>query len=496
MVAALVALLSRPWVAGGLAALATRWPHLTDLPRQDAEVYLTIGEQWWNGAIPYRDLFDHKGPFTYELFAALSPLLPDSLLAVRLALLGVFVVSIWQLAALAGRHAGSTAAWCSAVVYGVAGSSILYEGPDPNTEQWALMGVVACVDLADRFRSDGRLRWAIAAGAAVGLLVSMKTTHLVMAPIVVALLLQRRDARVAGVGAAAASFLAVGALTLVPFAIAGALGDVRFAVVDYNREYARASLDGLLAAPWREQAVYLLAFPGLPLLLAGLALGAAAWRERDLRGVVALGIGWLLLAWVSARSTGRTYPHYFVVVTPALSLLVGVGLAALARRAPQIRTALAAVVLCALAATLALDGWRAAIAVPPDRRWMATDNGLLAPIRDAADYVQRITTSDERVYVVTGGTTNGGQVLYWLADRRPADRLIFPSDMVPPRFDEVSARLARDPPAALVVIPGAPLEPFMGAIRNGGLEVVNRLPTGTGAEVQVWARPSAARGTR
>jgi 4-amino-4-deoxy-L-arabinose transferase-like glycosyltransferase len=442
--------------------------------------------------VPYRDLFDHKGPLTYELFAGLSALLPDSLLAVRLALLAAFVVSIWQLAALAGRHAGPTAAWCTAVVYGMAGSSIVYEGPDPNTEQWALIGIVACVDLADRFRADGRLRWAIGAGAVVGLLVAMKSTHLVMAPVVAALLLQRRDGRAAGAAAATGAFLAAGALTLVPFALAGALGDLRFAVIDYNREYARGSLDGLLAAPWREQATYLLAFPGLPLLLAALALAAAAWRERDLRRIVALGLGWLLLAWVSARSTGRTYPHYFVPITPPLALLAGIGLAAVLRRAPQARVAVVAAVLCALAATLALEGWRASVAVPPDRRWLSTDNSPVASVDDAADYVHRITDADDRVYVVTGGATNGGQLLYWLADRRPADRLIFPSDMVPPRFDEVSVRLARDPPAALVVIPGAPLEPFMGAIERGGLEVVRRFPTGTGGEVVVWARPSAA----
>jgi hypothetical protein len=194
---------------------------------------------------------------------------------------------------------------------------------------------------------------------------------------------------------------------------------------------------------------------------------------------------------------GADLPALLVVVTPPLALLTGVGLAAVLRPAPQLRVAVAAVVLCALAATLSLDGWRAAVAVPADRRWMATDNGLLAPVHDAAEYVHRITGPDDRVYVVTGGMTNGGQVLYWLADRRPADRLIFPSDMVPPRFDEVSGRLARNPPAALVVIPGAPLEPFLAAIDEGGLEVVRRLPTGTGAEVLVWARPSAAaRGTR
>ena len=60
--------------------------------------------------------------------------------------------------------------------------------------------------------------------------------------------------------------------------------------------------------------------------------------------------------------------------------------------------------------------------------------------------------------------------------------------MVPPRFAEVSADLARRSPAALVVIPGAPLEPLQAAIENGGLEVVGRFDDGAGAAVELWSR--------
>ena len=52
----------------------------------DPVVYLTIGNEVLHGAVPYRDLFDHKGPLTYWIYAGLNLLLPSSYSAVRLAL--------------------------------------------------------------------------------------------------------------------------------------------------------------------------------------------------------------------------------------------------------------------------------------------------------------------------------------------------------------------------------------------------------------------------
>lgn len=483
--------LGRPVVAGALAAVLTRAPQLWDRTLVDVDVYATIGQQWWHGVAPYRDIFDHKGPFLYELFAVLTAVLPRSLFALHVALLAAFLVSIWQLGALAGRYAGRTAAVCAAVVYAVAASSVVFEGPEPNAEQWALIGLVACVDLADRFRAGGRLAHAVGAGIVLAAIVAIKPGHLVMAPIVVVLLALRRDRRAAGLAAAGGAFVVTGLAILVPIALSGALGEMRFAVIDYNRTYAGNTFDALLDGGPGLIRSWLLTFPGSWLLFAGMAGALVTRGSPDARRLITLAAVWAVAAWVFARSSGRIYPHYFIVMTPPLALLVGAGLQAILDRAPPAAPALVALAVLAITVPFAIANWRAALDIPAQQRWMRVRNPQLAPVDDAARLVRRITGPHDRVYVATSAG-KGGQFLYWLADRRPADRLIFPGEMVPSRFREVGERLARRPPDVLVMVPGAPDPPFAAAIANGRLRTVARFPTASGEELRVLATGAAA----
>ncbi len=114
----------------------------------------------------------------------------------------------------------------------------------------------------------------------------------------------------------------------------------------------------------------------------------------------------------------------------------------------------------------------------------------LRSVDEAASFVREDHEPDDRVFVATGGGggTNGGQFLYWLADRRPAYRIFYPADVVPQRFDEVSAALARNPPDVLVWIPGTPKEPYEAAIANGRLRARRALPGAPGQDLEVYAR--------
>jgi hypothetical protein len=72
-------------------------------------------------------------------------------------------------------------------------------------------------------------------------------------------------------------------------------------------------------------------------MLAGLALGAVAARDRATRRLAMLGLAWLGLAWIFGRSMVRPYAHYFIATTPPLALLIGAGVASMAGRAPADR---------------------------------------------------------------------------------------------------------------------------------------------------------------
>ena len=473
-------------LAGCLAAILTRAPHLWDASLFDVDVYLTIGQQWWNGAVPYRDLFDQKGPFLYEWFALLSAALPNTIPAVRIAFAVAFLGSVVQMSALARRHLDGPGTWCATLAYAIAASSVAFEGPDPNADQWALIGLVASVDLADRRRCGGSLAWAAAAGGVLALLVAIKPHHAVMLPFVALLLALGAEGRVRALVLAGGTFAAVLIATVVPIALGGGLGEMRFIMTTYNPEFIRVAVDELTAGGARAGIDWLMTYPATAYALVGVALGLVAFSDRRLRPVAWLGLAWLLAAWIFALAGVRLYPHYFIATVPPLALLAGAGVSALARRSAAAGPVVAAVVVAAVCVPLAVDGWRSALEIPVAQRWMGRHVPALSPVADAARIVGGVTAPGDRIYVHTA-PLYGGQTIYWLTGRRPADRLTFPGDMVPPRYDEVAARLAADPPAAIVTMPGAPQGGLDGAIAKGRMKVVARLADGVGRELLVWS---------
>ena len=273
---------------------------------------------------------------------------------------------------------------------------------------------------------------------------------------------------------------------MVPIALGGGLGDLRFIMTTYNPEFIRVAVDELTAGGLRDGIVWLLTYPATAYALVSLALGLVAWSDRRLRPVAWLGLAWLLAAWVFALAGVRLYPHYFIATVPPLALLAGAGVSALARRSAAAGPVVAAVVVAGVCLPLAVGGWRSALEIPVAQRWMGRHVPALSPVADAARIVRGVTAPGDRIYVHTA-PLYGGQTIYWLTGRPPADRLTYPGDMVPPRYDEVATRLAADPPTAIVMMPGAPQGGLDGAIAKGRMKVVARLPDGVGRELLVWS---------
>jgi hypothetical protein len=476
-----------PWVAGAALALAIRLPNLGDKLAMDAAAYLAGGFAWSEGLVPYRDVFDHKGPLNAELFVALDWLLPTSAVALRLLLLAAFVGSLVQLTVLLRRHVPG-AAWPAVVVYAITASSPLFQGQDLNTEHIALPLAIAAADLADRARAarSGGIGAAVGVGVAVAAAVGLKSIFLlVAAPVPLILLARRRGMLAAACGGAV---LAAAAM-LVPYAAAGVLGDLREAVIDYSRDWAAANWQALLDHGAGEVLAYLAAFPSPVLPLLGLAVGLIALGDPVRRPAAACAAAAALGGWLAARAPGQSYDHYFLLPVPGLAVLCGLGVDALAARAPGLRRPLIALAVVPILAALAIRPVADALRIAPDSRWGPHYMPTLTRQDDAAQIVAARTEPDERIYVMTGGYTNSGQAIYWQARRAPASRFIFPGDVIPPALDEVEDDLARRPPAAVVLMPGAPIEPVAAAIEAGGLVEVAALEAPEGLVTTVYARP-------
>ncbi len=484
--------LGRPWVAGAIVALAVRLPNLRDGFDNDVAIYLTGGFAWARGDLPYRDLFDHKGPFNAELFAALDWLLPASPVALRLAMFAVFVASLAQLASLVARHSPA-AAWSASVIYAIAASSPLVHGHDLNTEHWALPLIIAAADLADRARLTAArvdrervaLMLAAGAGVAIALAAGLKSIYLLAAAPVPALLVVSRPRLVA---AMAGGSLVAAAAILLPFAISGTLRELGDAILGYSREFAGERLGAVFDDGPGGFAEYLVETPDLLLPAFALALGAIAARVESLRrpaGVAGIAV---LGGWLVARLPGESYLHYFALPLPGLAVLCGLGVAALCRGAPDARWLVTAVVCFPIAAVLGLGPMRDALTIEPERRWGDVALPCVGSQDEAAEAVAELTEPGDRIYVATGtGASYFGQQIYWQARRLPASRFIFPRDVVPPAYAEVAADLERTPPAAVVLMPDPVMEPVAAAVEAGGLESAARIDCGGGAAIEVLA---------
>src|SRR6266545_4053301 len=265
-----------------LAALACglRSP-LHDLPlERDEGAYAIIATRWLAGDALYRDLFDHKPPLVYLVFALARILPGDAVRAIReLATLYLLLVSFAVLALgwrLYGRWPG-VAAQALVLAYG---TSRAFEGLTFNSESVLILpATLGCllVVVGMQGRRPALFGWA---GMCVGLAVASKPVGAVLlAPQVLAPLMVpwpwRRRLAGASLGLAGA------ALPLLGFGLLlwrqGALAAAFEALISYNRLYAADSV----AQGWYFEQLWRIWAPmfalGLP-ALAGL-VATTAFRE-------------------------------------------------------------------------------------------------------------------------------------------------------------------------------------------------------------------------
>ena len=272
----------------------------------------------WKGLVPYRDLFDHKQPLIYPVYAVID-LFGQRTSSVRVAAMTVAAFGALAVAVLARPLLGRARATLAGCVIAVVSAAPFVEGFDLNTEHLLAPITAAAVLVSIRYR---RHRWAVfGAGVLLGLGAITKAIGVLAAPAVflplVSVPLDRRD-----LGRKALVFTGAAALPLIVillvYVVTDGLGALVDANITYNRSYVGAqdlSLDRFIEAE-----------PVLIASLAAVALGVGIARllfaRGDRTGVIAL-LLWLGGAWTGAKFGGRDFPHYFApVLAPAIILIL------------------------------------------------------------------------------------------------------------------------------------------------------------------------------
>jgi hypothetical protein len=440
-------------------ALALRLPTLQMPLDRDASVYAVVGRSL-GGALPYRDLIDHKQPLVYPVYALLEALAPRSEVAIRLASALAAGLAAWLLFVGLRPFVGRTRAAGAAGIALVVGASRFVQGFELNTEHLLVLTGTLLVVAALRL-SGVRSWWApFVVGLLCGLAILTKAVGVLFVPAALAPLVLRRPAVGVVVPFAAGTalpLLAVAAL----WAAHGALGDLVSWNWTYNRQYTAAlSLSDRISA--------LRTYPADLLLIAVAAVaGILALRDRGPRDPLAVTLClWLAGAVLGALLGGYGYAHYYApLVPPAAALLVLPTI-----RGRVLAAALAVVAVAPFVVDYARGLGRSAASLsvrdygPQARLW--------ADYEPVGALLRRRSRPGDRLFVA--GNEAG---FYWQGDMRPATRLLYdsPLNLRPELAGEVTRELCARPPR-FVVLPAGALPPYATCLGTGGYRRVGTFP--------------------
>jgi len=305
-------------------------PHFYPIPRRDSGVYLYIGEQILEGKLPYRDLWDHKGPLIYYI-NALGIWLKEG------SLWGIWII---QLASIGGavflgyfamsKVFSKASALFGSVLWLIYLHDLLWGGN--HVEEYALFLEFMSVILFWKSEKNHSHYWnEFFIGIATALSFLLRPNNIAMGLAIGAFLLiqtffpgnwRRSLLRLLTI---ATGVILVAALVLFFFASQDALPEFIDSVIMYNILYSSNP-------PSDRPGGFLIGISYLPVIS---IIAIATWfaglihlryhsnLSREQTSFLAVSLLSLPIAISLSLVSGRNYPHYFMIWLPSLSLLSG-----------------------------------------------------------------------------------------------------------------------------------------------------------------------------
>jgi len=286
-------------------------PYLTEPLERDEGAYAYIAQRLPAGELPYRDIYDHKPPAVYFIYALIFKLLGQSVLSIRTFTLFYSMLTTLSLFAVGYLMWGRMGGMLAALFYAFFSGGPYIQGTSANTETFMVLPMVLallCFLRATRDGGRGTGANLFMAGVFSGLAVMIKqvaaANFLVLAGL-------------AGLISLIPLFLGFTAFPLIFtlfFWFKGALPDMLNSVIFENLAYVGDKV-------WRWN-FFMTAVGRDGLLLWGLSLLAILYiflKDRKRENI-------LLAVWgvfsVLAIIPGRSfYGHYFIQTIPGLALL-------------------------------------------------------------------------------------------------------------------------------------------------------------------------------
>jgi hypothetical protein len=336
---------ARPFMIAALpfiaAAVVARLLHLNLPLDRDEGGYAYTAQLMLQGIPPYLLASNVKLPGVPVIFALVMALLGQTASALHLALLCANLAAATALLFLGRRRFGAPAGWIAAAGYALMSLGTGVLGPTANVEHFVALAALLGGLLLLRWQENPRRATLVSSGLFFGLAVVMRQTGAAFAVFgALHLLWMRRSVWRRNPHAVLAELCVFGAAVAAPVLVlclvlwqAGVFANFWFWTVTYARAYGGITDLGegfrLLADNGRDAAG-----EAWPLWLGALAGLAAVWRDRKHREEAVWASGFLVFSFLALAPGLYFRNHYFVLLLPALALLLGAAAAAAAKRLP------------------------------------------------------------------------------------------------------------------------------------------------------------------
>jgi hypothetical protein len=311
---------------------AIRW-RLRDVPlERDEGEYAYAGQLMLQGIPPYQIAYNMKLPGTYAAYAGIMSVFGQTTAGIHLGLLVVNLVSILLLYGLGKRLYGPRVGAIAGVTYGLLSVGPWVQGFAAHATHFVVVTAIAGLLLLFDATRDGREWKLFIAGLCLGLAFVMKQPGGAFGVFAVLYLAMSSSWRKTEIRASLRRLFLLNLGMVLPFALtclllwrAGVFRRFWFWTFTYAYQYATnvGAKEG-----WGYFVKYFSQAAGSAIALwglAGIGLTTFVWsRKARLHAVFMLGL--LLFSGVAFSAGLYFRPHYFILLLPALSLLVGLAI--------------------------------------------------------------------------------------------------------------------------------------------------------------------------
>ncbi|MEA3492768.1 MAG: glycosyltransferase family 39 protein [Candidatus Margulisiibacteriota bacterium] len=403
-----------------------RVPFLGEPLERDEGAYAYIAQRMAVGQVPYRDIYDHKPPAIYFIYAGIFKLFGESAASIRYFTLFYSLILTFIMFLIGSKLWGRVGGLLSAFFYAVFSGGALIQGTSANTETFLVLPILLALFFAIRSNNKWDLFWA---GLFSGLAVMIKQVaflnflalffFVVLTPSLTSFVppLSIED----GEGNELRRRRKKGVRLLAGFAIFPLLFTLYFwlnnALPEFINVMFLENVGYLSHQPWQWAQFYKVVINENLILwfLSIIALLFIIMRERSDKNLL---IGfWALFSIVGVILGKVFYGHYFIQAIPGLSFLSALVIINLKHNQFKVFILMITFIMAGMTISYEKDFYTAS----PDNisiRKYGINNFVVA--KEVAAFVEKNTKPDQKVFI-----WGAEPEVYFYSNRASASRFIY-----------------------------------------------------------------------